>query len=458
MKAACRACSIKVNLDAEIALAHWLADAARAEIIPLFRTGVESEAKGDSSPVTIADRNAEEAMRKLIAAIASSKTLCLFTNRIHPVFTEDSIGFKKCGSAGKLSVARAEMLESVPGWSWDRGEPSLASAREAKLVAAEDKTLFATRALGAYVARYGHLPRAREFVWNLKLNKWVDNRRQDARKGTEFDPDLVALLATPAPRPITRGSREEFEVAVPTYKREDSIKSMTLAMLRANRIAPRSVTLFVANTSQATAYAASLSGGEFAVFADRIVVGGAGIRAARNAIRTHFEPGTHVVSIDDDVRAVLAVRKGAFAKADVRDIVRDGALACDAHGTKLWGLYPVKNTYFMGARPFAGLAFVQGQFFGCMVDRDPAMALKLEIKEDHENTLKHFERDGAISRLEYAVADSVMYETPGGIQATELRTEAKNQRAAEKLKARFGDLITLFVRKSTGMTEIRYAR
>ena len=57
-----------MRLDAEIAFAHRLADAARAEIQPLFRSGVTSEAKDDASPVTIADRNAEEAMRRLIEA------------------------------------------------------------------------------------------------------------------------------------------------------------------------------------------------------------------------------------------------------------------------------------------------------------------------------------------------------------------------------------------------------
>ena len=57
-----------MSLDAEIALAHRLADVAREEIRPLFRSGVESEAKDDASPVTVADRNAEEAMRKLIEA------------------------------------------------------------------------------------------------------------------------------------------------------------------------------------------------------------------------------------------------------------------------------------------------------------------------------------------------------------------------------------------------------
>ncbi|GAA0264962.1 histidinol-phosphatase [Alteraurantiacibacter aestuarii] len=59
-----------MNLKAEIALAHRLADAARAEILPLFRTQVDSEAKDDATPVTIADRNAEEAMRRILKAEA----------------------------------------------------------------------------------------------------------------------------------------------------------------------------------------------------------------------------------------------------------------------------------------------------------------------------------------------------------------------------------------------------
>ncbi len=56
-----------MNLDAELALAHRLADAAGAEIRPHFRA-VEAERKGDASPVTVADRAAEEAMRAILEA------------------------------------------------------------------------------------------------------------------------------------------------------------------------------------------------------------------------------------------------------------------------------------------------------------------------------------------------------------------------------------------------------
>ena len=59
-----------MNLAADIALAHRLADAAGAAIRPHFRSGLASEAKGDATPVTLADREAEAAMRRLLTAEA----------------------------------------------------------------------------------------------------------------------------------------------------------------------------------------------------------------------------------------------------------------------------------------------------------------------------------------------------------------------------------------------------
>jgi len=57
-----------MKLDAEIALANRLADAARAAILPHFRSGLSAERKDDASPVTLADRAAEEAMRRILKA------------------------------------------------------------------------------------------------------------------------------------------------------------------------------------------------------------------------------------------------------------------------------------------------------------------------------------------------------------------------------------------------------
>lgn len=52
----------------DIALAQRLADAAGAAIRPWFRNGVDHERKDDATPVTLADREAEQAMRKILTA------------------------------------------------------------------------------------------------------------------------------------------------------------------------------------------------------------------------------------------------------------------------------------------------------------------------------------------------------------------------------------------------------
>lgn len=49
-----------------VALAHQLADAARPIAARYFRTGITVDDKSDQSPVTIADREAETAMRELL--------------------------------------------------------------------------------------------------------------------------------------------------------------------------------------------------------------------------------------------------------------------------------------------------------------------------------------------------------------------------------------------------------
>ncbi len=57
-----------MNLINDIALAHRLADAAREAIRPYYRSGIAAEVKGDATPVTLADRAAEQAMRRILKA------------------------------------------------------------------------------------------------------------------------------------------------------------------------------------------------------------------------------------------------------------------------------------------------------------------------------------------------------------------------------------------------------
>ena len=64
-----------MKLDDDIALALRLADAAGAAIRPHFRSGLAAERKGDATPVTLADRDAEDAMRRILRAEAPGDSI-----------------------------------------------------------------------------------------------------------------------------------------------------------------------------------------------------------------------------------------------------------------------------------------------------------------------------------------------------------------------------------------------
>jgi histidinol phosphatase-like enzyme (inositol monophosphatase family) len=62
-------------IDSFIAAAEAAADVAAAVVRPFFRAGLSADQKSDSSPVTIADRSAELAMRGLLSQIFPDHTV-----------------------------------------------------------------------------------------------------------------------------------------------------------------------------------------------------------------------------------------------------------------------------------------------------------------------------------------------------------------------------------------------
>ena len=67
--------SAAIIRESDLALAQRLADAAGAAIRPLFRSGIDCERKDDASPVTLADRAAETAMRRILKAESPRDTV-----------------------------------------------------------------------------------------------------------------------------------------------------------------------------------------------------------------------------------------------------------------------------------------------------------------------------------------------------------------------------------------------
>jgi len=64
-----------MNLEADIALARRLADAAAQAVLPWYRADLAADRKEDATPVTLADRAAEEAMRRILRAEVPHDTI-----------------------------------------------------------------------------------------------------------------------------------------------------------------------------------------------------------------------------------------------------------------------------------------------------------------------------------------------------------------------------------------------
>lgn len=87
-----------------VQLAHELADAAAAVTTRYFRTRVAVDAKSDASPVTIADREAEAAMRALLESRVPD----------HAVFGEEA-GFVAGSGGGDGSSGYLWVVDPIDG-------------------------------------------------------------------------------------------------------------------------------------------------------------------------------------------------------------------------------------------------------------------------------------------------------------------------------------------------------
>lgn len=245
-----------------------------------------------------------------------------------------------------------------------------------------------------------------------------------------------------------------IEVAVPSYKRAATLRSKTLAWLAACGVPAENITVFVADEDERKSYTAELAPGSFG----RVVVGKRGMGAIRRFIAGYYPAGTKVLNADDDIQQLLVHvdEKHAVPYTDLHELVQNGFEMCARSGAKFWGVYAVKNPYFMKKTVTFDLRYVNGTLWGNIAGDgskgDPFM-VTLDDKEDFERTLRCYVAHGAVVRFNYLACDTNFYGEPGGMQ--EDRTEDRITESAKALVARYPGLCTLNMSKKSGHAEVR---
>jgi hypothetical protein len=239
-------------------------------------------------------------------------------------------------------------------------------------------------------------------------------------------------------------------VAIPTYRRAATLADKTIPALLAARIPPGRIHIYLSDPAERDAYTAALPAGGYAAIHD----GQPTLAGNRNHIMRRHPAGQRIVFCDDDI-VRISRRERADQLRQVEDLppeIDQAFRLAGQAGARLWGIYPVTNAFFMKPRVRTDLCYIIGCFYGITVAGDDADLVTLEDKEDYERTLRCYDTDGAVLRVEWLAPETRYYTEPGGMQET--RTEQRVAASARDLVRRYPHLATYYRAKS-GHAELR---
>lgn len=145
-----------------------------------------------------------------------------------------------------------------------------------------------------------------------------------------------------------------------------------------------------------------------------------GLTNCRNWILQHFGRGFKMVQVDDDVEGLFEQkspgRKGLIQMkgSEIDTFIQKGFEMCRINGTKLWGVYPVFNHYFMSST-IAPHQFIVGMWMGIEVGVE-RFNPKLKTKVDYEFTIQHILRYKKVVRFNYVCVKGRYKTNAGGLQ------------------------------------------
>lgn len=252
--------------------------------------------------------------------------------------------------------------------------------------------------------------------------------------------NLARAYPPKSPRPKFRVS--DYQVAIPSYKRDTTLRDKTLRLLERYKVDPARVTIFVADESELEVYRKTLADSPYKNF----VVAEKGMKEVRNFMWNYYPEGTPVMFMDDDLLSVKRLQKERggekLSLVPVEDlygdVIRQGFDVCREYRSYLWGIYAANNAMFMSAKGneissgnskeeiqspdqvVVGNQYIIGSFWGAVIRHNPSRARTFMVgtadKEDHERSVQHFIEDGRTVKLRYITVDTNYYGEQGGMQ------------------------------------------
>lgn len=179
----------------------------------------------------------------------------------------------------------------------------------------------------------------------------------------------------------------KYKVVICSYKRAKEFKDKTLKYLKDNNINFNCVYLFLANEEEKKEYIkkCNLPDGI------KIIIGEVGMKNIRNCVVNYFNQDNKLFCIDDDIVGISQLKDGKLIGAPpLKEIIRDTFKLMEENGSRIMGLYPVCNSYFMNNYIEVGNVFVCGSCYFEILDKE--ISHREVDAEDYNFNLNYFHK------------------------------------------------------------------
>lgn len=236
-----------------------------------------------------------------------------------------------------------------------------------------------------------------------------------------------------------------WAVAIPSYRRPQTLQKKTLRFLRDAGIECSRITVFSV-ADEVEEYKKFFNPD----FIPRIVVGEPGIHRQRSFIESYYPPGTRVLCLDDDLDAIKRPFNSELPLTTLFDKCFEVA---EREGCRLWGMYPTDHGLSLKNRAVKGLTYVIGVCHGFVAGE------KIEypdpFTEDFTRSIEYYRRGLGVLRFEGMGPTTRYFKEPGGLQC--FRTPETQEAQMVAFVERWPGLSKL--RKRPGkMTDVRLQR
>ena len=251
----------------------------------------------------------------------------------------------------------------------------------------------------------------------------------------------------------TRKINTSWIVAIPSYKRAETLRDKTLQILNEYGVAKHKIHVFVANKDEYANYKAILNPAHYG----HLHIAKPGMAAVRNYITRYFPVGTPIFNMDDDIRGFIEYTEDSPRHErrlrSLNEAITRGFADARRMGFRLFGFYPVANGYFMkpGA-PTTDLRYIIGSVWG-IINPGPVLHMTIDDKEDYLRSIIMYVLDGGVIRYNTISPQSAYYKEPGGMQ--EDRTLKRITASARAMVNAFPDLVKINLTKKSGIPEVR---